>query len=170
MNLRTILLLSILPLGLGECGEKSAVEEVTDLVERCWKFVDTGDFPSRGLFWVRETTTWRMYDERDANLRIQYRGTSLDDLLCAASNHEVAWSQADRDAVFESIDRAAPEWVASRNGIPIEDVRRTNITDGDYRRHLVFRSSSDGRAFLAIHEDAYTGFITVLTGRGAILQ
>jgi len=169
MKLRTTFLLSMLSFGLGGCGEESAVEEVTDLVERCWEYVDTGDFPGRGLFWVRETSPWRTYDDRGANLRIQYGGTSLDDLLCAVSNHEEAWSQIDRDAVFDAIDRAAPAWVAARNDIPIDDVRRSNITDGEYLRHLVFRSIADGRAFLAIHEDADTGFVTVLTGRGAIL-
>ncbi|MEM1152485.1 MAG: hypothetical protein AAGI03_18430 [Pseudomonadota bacterium] len=169
MNLRTTFLLSILSFGLGGCGEGTAVEEVTDLVERCWEYVDTGDFPGRGLFWVRETSPWRTREDRGASLRIQYGGTSLDDLLCAVSNHEEAWSRTDRDAVFDAIDRAAPAWVASRNDIPINDVRRSNITDGEYPRHLVFRSNSDGRAFLAIHEDADTGFVTVLTGRGAIL-
>lgn len=168
MSLRTTFLLSTFSFVLGGCGEESAVEEVTDLVERCWEFVDTGDLPNRGLFWVRETTPWRTYDDRGANLRIQYGGTSLEDLLCAVSNNEVAWSQTDRDAVFEAIERAAPAWVASKNGIAIQDVGRSNITDGDYLRHLVFRSTTDGRAFLAIHEDADTGFVTVLTGRGAI--
>jgi|GEM_PF-2636451 len=108
MNLRTTFLLSMLSFGLGGSGEESAVEEVTDLVERCWEYVDIGDFPGRGLFWVRETSPWRTYDDRGANLRIQYGGTSLDDLLCAVSNHEEAWSQSDRDAVSDAIDRAAP--------------------------------------------------------------
>jgi hypothetical protein len=89
-------------------------------------------------------------------------------LLCAVSNHEEAKSQADRDAVFNAIDRAAPAWVATRNGIPFGGVRRLNITDGEYLRHLVFRSNTDDRAFLAIHEDAETWFVTILTGRGAI--
>lgn len=168
MNLRNALLLGILTFGVGGCGEKSAVDEMTDLVERCWEFVDTGDLPARGLFWVRETTPWRTYDDRGANLRIQYGGTSQDDLVCAVSNHEVAWSQTDRDAVFDAIDQAAPAWVASRNGIAIENVRKSNIAEGAYLRHLVFVSSTDGRAFLAIHEDVDTGFVTVLTGRGAI--
>ncbi len=40
--------------------------------------------------------------------------------------------------------------------------------DSEYLRHLVFRSKTDGKAFIVIHEGKGTGIVTVLTGRGAI--
>lgn len=169
-DLKPLLLLSTLFLGLAGCGEKTAVGEITDLVERCWKYVDTGDFPGRGLYWVRGTDPINTMEDRGANLRVIYGGTSLDDLVCGVTNHEVAWSPAERDAVFEAIEAAAPEWVAERNQIPASEVKRSNVTDGDYKRHVVFRSSTTGKAFLAIHEEEETGFVAVLTGRGAILK
>lgn len=171
MNLKKLVCLSLISLAIGGCRSKqSVVDEVNELTERCWEFVDTGDFPGRGLFWVRDTAPIRTYDDRGAGLRVEYAGLDLNDLFCAVSNHEGAWNETDRDAVFEAISLAAPEWIATRNNIRIDEVITTTMSDEVYERYLLFRSSIAGKAFATIYEDKKTGFVTVLTGRGTVLE
>lgn len=156
---------------LANCGDgETAVDQASDLAERCWEFVDTGDFPSRGLFWVRGTSPIATYDDRGAKLRVKYAAIDLNDLWCGFSNHETGWSKSDRDAVFDVIRDLAPNWIATRNGVETSDIKAQVITDGAFRRHLVFGAVNEGDVYLAIHEEEDTGFVGVLIGRGFIVE
>lgn len=142
MKLPKLLLLGVLTITLSACdNEKSATDELMEMAERCWEFVDTGDFPSRGLFWVRNKAN-STYDDKGSGLRVTFSDTGSNDLFCVITEHETAWSDEDHSAVFDAIVAMAPEWISSWNGSRTEDVETVETSEEGFRKSLSFTSNA----------------------------
>lgn len=145
--------------------EKTLTEEVIALTEKCWEFVDTGEFPSRGLFWVRQTPQ-RTYEDKETGLLVSIDGTSLEDLSCAISSTRTSWPTPERDNVFSAIAEIAPTWISTRNDIAVADMTVFEIPPDGAARYRRFDSPADNSAFVAIFEDDHDGFVYVRVGKG----
>lgn len=160
----------------GACySDQTVLEKVSDQLDRCWEFVDTGDFPSRGLFWVRDTR-YRTYHD-GWGLKIEYTGRSLNNLHCTVSNWKAGWTEEEREEVLTFISQEAPEWVASRHDLLESQVSMFSILRNEQVTKVVFLPSAIEResaevkgAFVEVYNDPIGGFFHVRVGNSIFIR
>lgn len=116
--------------------EKSLTDEVSDMLARCWEYVDTGNFPSRGLFWSSNDGL-ATYDNGNATVSALIDGVHLDHLKCSVMSKGPAWPDDERDTVFASVVAKAPNWVTSREGVANDEFIIVDLHGEDHFRHVV---------------------------------
>jgi len=94
----------------------------------------------------------------------------MSNLICGISNHEEIWTEQDRDAVFKAMADLAPDWIAQRNEVLASEIEVFDTPNAQFQRYLLFKSSSEGAAYMVIHEEQDTGLISIVVGRGGLMQ
>lgn len=152
-------------LSISGCApDKTIIEITNDMLERCWNYVDSGDFVERGLYWVDDTNT-ATYDDRVYKVRVSFDGVSLQNLHCHFYSHPTPWAEHENHEVFEYVASQAPIWLSQREPSQTGRVPTLDLEDRDYARHRYFGTLREGDPYVLIYELTSTGTLHVKVGR-----
>lgn len=164
------LVASIAIITAASCSEAAPPsQEVMGLLDRCWDYVDTGDLPTRSLYWVNKMVfpTYRTRSTLNpTGIRIQITGSSDNARDCTISNWEAYWTAGQQEAVVELVVEAASGWLAARNDISSGLTITYDVSASDLTIHQVFLPHSLSGAYLELYSDPINGFFAVRVGRG----
>lgn len=144
--------------------DKTAVEKAIYMAERCWGFVDDGDFIARGLYWVRDAEV-ATYDDRVYGMRVSFQGETLDELSCEFTSYPDPWTAEEVDSVFQEIARVAPEWVASRENTELDAVRPVVFEDEANVRYEYYGTELGKGAFVIQSQERASGHFRLAVGK-----
>lgn len=102
ISVRTCTVLMLITFLFASCERKTLVEEVLDMVDRCYEFIGTSHFPGRSLAWVRNASNPTYYDRR-TSLSVEYFGAETGQPTCIISNKMGNWNSEQQDVVFTQV-------------------------------------------------------------------
>lgn len=152
MVLKKLLLNSLIVVGLVGCRDTETIDHVADFVDRCWEYVDTGDFPSRSLFWNSNDGMPR-YENGDATVSVTISGLNLDHLSCTVVSRLDGLQDSEITAIFEYVTSNARSWITMREVSLAADMVVFDVSNDTQLRHAIFQASEYGGAFVEVSQD-----------------
>ena len=165
MTLSKLYLLPVLMLGLAGCrDEQTTIDRVADFVERCWEYVDTGDFPSRSLYWNSNNGSPR-YENADSSVSVTISGLHLNHLSCTIVSHDVASHQNDKLNIFQYVASNAPMWISDRESVLLDKLTRTDLKKKSHFLRVVFQAPTIAGTFVEVSQVMERGVVRITVGK-----